>query len=318
MPPITRKAVECPTFGPPASLPLTKLPSNGDIYRYYQFVRLQLKTNIEPPASDILAKVSLDVADIWNRAWIPIVSEQQINHQVQALKDKYKKAIKNGPKDSEKLNPPASSLFDICSCKCEDPKQCQGGHQKVPAIEHDFLLDQRDSRQMEISHRIDMEKTTEHQKKMARKEKDKEQLAKQIVRQSQAQVDNCALGDSDFVTSDDSTSDVDDPSDEEFIVDEKTVKEKLNLEFFALECDRTQVSDAVGARLLNAALISLGIVDKSNACHVIDANRIRREREKVQQKLKAKVFDSCKNLEALYFDSRKDKTLIRSSPKASI
>ena len=82
----------------------------------------------------------------------------------------------------------------------------------------------------------------------------------------------------------------DDSGDDDFIVEEKSVREKIDLNFYALECDRVQVSDAVAARLFTAALICLGIVDSTSAEHVVDESRIARAREKVRSKVTGNIF----------------------------
>lgn len=46
----------------------------------------------------------------------------------------------------------ALKLFDICSCKCLNLKNCScARNRKIPALEHDFIIDQRTKRRLMIS-----------------------------------------------------------------------------------------------------------------------------------------------------------------------
>src|SRR5699024_1952442 len=136
-------------------------------------------------------------------------------------------------------------------------------------------------------------------KRQEQKDKAKERIEKEKEQKEINGMENIV----ELVESEDCESEDYDSGDDDFIVEEKSVREKINLNFYALECDRVQVSNAVAARLFTAALICLGIVDSTSAEHVVDESRIARAREKVRSKVTAKIFEKCRKLKALYFDS---------------
>lgn len=83
------------------------------------------------------------------------------------------------------------------------------------------------------------------------------------------------------------------------------------LQNLASACDRTGISDRSAAFIVNAALVDLNVISKENVNKVIDRSKIRRERKKVRHDLQSVI--ASKPLRAIYFDGRKDKTLVISS-----
>lgn len=68
--------------------------------------------------------------------------------------------------------------------------------------------------------------------------------------------------------------------------------------------DRYNISDRVAAAIATATLVDFGLVSPDNRLHVIDKNKIRRERESYRDALvKNLSFDG---IQGLYFDGRGD------------
>ncbi|XP_055922808.1 uncharacterized protein LOC129953593 [Eupeodes corollae] len=81
---------------------------------------------------------------------------------------------------------------------------------------------------------------------------------------------------------------------------------RINLTNLASACDRTGVSDRSASILVSSLLQDIGVVSKLDSSKVIDRSKIRRERQKLRQNLQCKI----ENITGLYFDGRKDKTMI--------
>lgn len=77
----------------------------------------------------------------------------------------------------------------------------------------------------------------------------------------------------------------------------------------ARECDRHGVSDRVAASIVSAAFRDVGLIDDSDRTSIVDRSKIRRERSR--SRLMASDSATSDPLVALYFDGRKDKTIIQ-------
>ena len=84
-------------------------------------------------------------------------------------------------------------------------------------------------------------------------------------------------------------------------------KMTLSLPSLAKASDRTGVSDRSAAVIATSVLHDVGIVSPTNTTDVIDQNKVRRERSKTCENLQQN--DACFEIEGLFFDGRKDKTL---------
>ncbi|CAI6354166.1 unnamed protein product [Macrosiphum euphorbiae] len=82
---------------------------------------------------------------------------------------------------------------------------------------------------------------------------------------------------------------------------------RLKLPALAMACDRTGISDRSAATIASAILQDVGIISVDTKKNVIDRMKVRREREKKRIDLQ-KVKN--KKLLGLYFDGRKDKTMV--------
>lgn len=75
-----------------------------------------------------------------------------------------------------------------------------------------------------------------------------------------------------------------------------------------MQADRFGVSDRAAAAIATATLIDVGMIKKNNTRLVIDRSKVRRERQKFRQSLKA---EKCDVITSVYFDGRKDQTLTK-------
>ncbi|GBN63304.1 hypothetical protein AVEN_189984-1 [Araneus ventricosus] len=82
-----------------------------------------------------------------------------------------------------------------------------------------------------------------------------------------------------------------------------------------MECDRYGVSDRTATLFASAVLQDIGIVHEGEASHVVDRNKIRRQRKKLKNAVakSTKLTVSLSLLTGLYFDGRKEnkKVLIK-------
>lgn len=77
--------------------------------------------------------------------------------------------------------------------------------------------------------------------------------------------------------------------------------------------DRLKLSSMVGAAISSATLVDVGLITENDMSNVIDTCKIRRAREKHRKNLANGPFE---NFEGLYFDGKKDKTLVLSEDRS--
>ena len=87
---------------------------------------------------------------------------------------------------------------------------------------------------------------------------------------------------------------------------------RKGLKLFAQTCDRFQIPDRAASTLSSALLRDLEIVSPEKTQMLIDKSKVRRERFKQRRALQSSDCAlASKSMQGLYFDSRKDKTLIQ-------
>lgn len=324
--PTTRTGGVCPIFGMPSKMRETVLPTHDDMMKHYLCVRNELKTTQngkDPSVKDVAEQVTSDLKALWARASIPCISDKKILEKVRAYHDKYRSILKpykerkTNAKYAAKLEMFAeearSKLFDISACKCSDWMKCRcSKKKKVPIDEREFLLDQRNQRKMMIGS-VDVAKTAHNMRRENRKNKEVLQKLKKST-QSTSTAESAAVDDSvitDITSSEYDSSDSDvGLSSTKGASDAKgsAVRNRNAYPSLALECDRHGVSDRAAAAVASAVLKDIGAVKKEDMSGVIDRSKIRRERHKMRQSL---LMDRELQLTSLYFDGRKDKTLIQ-------
>lgn len=135
------------------------MPTKMDVLRrlflaYNQNVEAGKKSSLH----SFCRAVSAEIADIWNKTKIPIISGKGIMRKLERLVDDYQARDKNkGKAKFQRFVDETKNLFDIARCKCiriPNDCKCLTQNQKIPESEIDFLLDQRGERQRSIGEPI--------------------------------------------------------------------------------------------------------------------------------------------------------------------
>ena len=315
----------CPVFGAPINLPANVLPTYSDVMKFYlqtAHTITQKHKRYRASFTDVADIVIIDVINIWSKASVPTVSHKRVVQLLKVYHTKFTNLLK--PYKSRKDNDSyisrivtfrceADHLFDICSCKCPDTYKCTCEKRlKVPAKEIPFLLDQRGERKMMIGGE-DVTETKRLHKQLKRKVAESESLRDRVRTEEMTNVaydiDNDIMLDDD-----DNDDDGDDPGDISFTFppSPKTPKRqktqmRVKLPATAMACDRHGLSDRAAASITTAVLHDFGIVTADDSSKIIDRSKVRRSRE---TKRKLQQVKSDASLPGLYFDGRKDKTLV--------
>jgi len=149
----TRRSHTCPVYGLPSKLPDNQLPTVGDVMRYYMYVKDDLASNTK--SAEIIHIVSNGIVALWQKASIPTVSQRRVDQKVetlhQAVRDIAKKKSNSKAAAVKTATDDSSKLFDISACQCIDFATCSCPREiKVPVLEQEFLVDQRNCRKMII------------------------------------------------------------------------------------------------------------------------------------------------------------------------
>ena len=164
------------------------LPLQGDVIFHYQHLKNKLKETDanflrkDPSFKDVKLSLAEDVAKVWIRASLPILSYCRIETKLKELVEKWKAAVKRARRKEEDTVTEAwtKELLDICSCKCTiAAEQVFRGRalcscpfeSRVNSLEISFLLDQRSERKMFIGWSRDKHFEKSVQEKLKRKRK---------------------------------------------------------------------------------------------------------------------------------------------------
>lgn len=127
---ITRSDFDCPLFGCPRELPVSKLPTYQDVLRscFHEQYLLALESNKPVCFSQISSS-------------IPTVTPYRIVQLINSYHNRYRNLMKSYKRDKEKekykqkieeFKQKALSLFDVSACKCKIEYSCNC--KKVPEI----------------------------------------------------------------------------------------------------------------------------------------------------------------------------------------
>ena len=318
---LTRKKVSCVILGAPSEMPDSQLPTYEDVMKFYNLTKQKLKcelNNKDPSHREIAETVSNKVEQIWDKASIPHVSHRRVQEMLNVYHKTFTNLLKpyQSRKETDSYKEKISQfkdaslkLFDICSCKCSCISQCQcEKSRKIPALERDFLEDQRGSRYMIIA-AVDQIESIRLQKRYIRKESTQKQMCSKSKTDDIAdkQLDVC-----DEISSTEDEVETSDDSDDDGMCSNKQQQKttdkqmRIKLPSLALACDRHGVSDRAAAGIASAVLQDVGVIHKDDVSKVIDRNKVRRERCKRRLDLNTEVNNT---ITGLYFDGRKDKTM---------
>ena len=170
------------------------LPTNEEVLQHYFFKRNVIQhTNAKflkkfPQFTDLKYEVAADVAKLWIKASLPILSKSRIETKLFDIVNKLRAAKKRAIKSqSQSLTETwLFELFDISACKCKNSANpdmqfwngkfacsCPFEH-RIPAEEIDFLRDQRESRNMILTSKVDIAYRKQQEKKIAKKRKNEQ------------------------------------------------------------------------------------------------------------------------------------------------
>lgn len=325
--PKTRKNVKCPVFGAPCIFKDSVLPTYADVMKNYLFIRQSLldasQNQAEPTLTHISTILLAEIKVIWAKSSIPIISDQQIMHLIRSYHEKFrkiKKPIKSRKSEvlltkiAEFRQAAEGRLFDISACKCVNFLLCKC-KTKVPFRERDFLADQRSGRKMVIGS-IDVIATAQIERSLERKRT--ETVTKPgIITETAISIPNTFL-----IPEDHNLDDLNEIKDDPDFVSKvdyvktcqaipDTSQMRLTLPSLAQACDRTGVSDRSAAIIANAVLKDVGLISKEETSKIIDRSKIRRERKRARNTIKEQHNFDNNPFFAIYFDGRKDKTLVQ-------
>ena len=122
----TRQTIH-PIFGKAQELPLGQLPTQKEVFLYYELTRLETTISGLKPLkiSDTAEILVSDVLSIWNRATIPTFTFYTVQKKIIELVTKVRNLMKvyQTHSDTETfkfqvMQFNTNKLFDICSCPC--------------------------------------------------------------------------------------------------------------------------------------------------------------------------------------------------------
>lgn len=300
----TRNYIKCPLLGAPSDFKGNVLPTKEDVLKCYLLTRYNLKADSrkEPSFFQISNLLADKILGVWKNASLPTVLRKRVLQLIKMHHDKYLQLIRY-PKSKRNENytlklqdykTELKSLFDISACKCEDLEKCVcKKDKKVPPNEHVFLLDQRRLREMFIGC-VDTKET----QKLVNRARRIEQVRQREVWTQNVDPEKEIIVAHEITKNQESTD-----SETPIEPSQNTVR----LPNLAKICDRYGLSDRSAAAVATAVLQDFGIVTKAIQTQVIDKNKLRRAREKSRKNYHN---TEVPHLKALYFDGRKDKTLV--------
>lgn len=309
--------VKCEIFGTPSELCGNVLPTYCDVMRLYLSYREIFKdeSNKDPSVLDICKKVIIDVKSIWQKASLPVISDQRIIQKLKDYNEKYKVIKKNKSVSKIKTFKNNSlKLFDISSCKCATFNSCNCKI-KVPIIERQYLQDQRGERRMMIG-KVDVKTTKKIEKSLERKEIEKRRFEMKIKDMNSEYLTVQSANNENEDDCDDQTDDKSDTkcTEPNIILEASTssrmpYKKGLDLSNVAEACDRSGISDRNASLLVNAVLKDFNLVSDEDPSLIIDRSKMRRERKRRRKNLANEEMEQQKEVTGIYFDGRKDKSL---------
>lgn len=287
-----------PIFGKLTRVNGTQLPSHKDVLALLLLLKTEFKKRcapLNPTNSKVFMAAIEKIEFMWLKTSIPIVSRKRIGQMLQCTYKKYtgflkySKSKSENQKHKEKLANYISlcttTLFDLSCCKCASFDQCNcTPNNRVPDEEIQFLTDQRKDRRLEIAP-ITKDRHRAFKKRLE-------------IRSLNGPQNPIRKTISPLLPKCNSPSPV---------VFENT-RNNISLEAVATICDRYAISLRSAAAVTSAVLQDVGIIKSENRSQIIDKNKIHRALSKSRKKIDFHLEQV--ELFGLYFDGRKDKTLI--------
>ena len=342
----TRNKFKCPIFGSPKDISQINLPTYEDMLRCCFFERLNLapKTGNKEPCFSIIAEnVAAKIESVWAKAStaIPIVTHSRILQMIHTYHGKYTNIKRSYKRDKTrtafqaKINTfrqeACTKLFDIAACKCIAFENCTCERtKKIPRNEYNFLKDQRTTRLLYIGS-LDINETKRLQNIYKNADRNAHILRLNHIQATTnteyVEYENEETDYSSDISEVDSNLDTYKPSTSNRLSSltgtdtkykeltpfiSKSSQMRLGLPSTAVAADRFGVSDRAVAAIASSVLHDAGLITSNNSDLVIDKNKMRREKVKVRNYIQFRALSEAQilPLKGLYFDSRKDSTLI--------
>lgn len=333
---VTRQSVECPFFGSPKELSRTSLPTYEDMLlccleeKYNRALILNPNNKKDLGFSAVAELVATQIVNIYRTASIPTVTHTRVVQMITSYFNAYIGLKKSYNRDHEKdfykkkvdvfITNAKTKLFDIATCKCPMTILCTCENKsidynclcpcpvaikcnceklkKIPDIELKFVHDQRTTRMLFIGN-LDRNETV----KLIKREERREQLSIQesIISDPVSPVTSKSKINQNISlrTSCDMS-----------LILPSTSQMRSKLSHTSLLSDRYGVSDRATAAIASGVLHDLGMISDSDMSQVIDRSKIRREKVKTRKAIKGK-YHQLKEVKAIYFDGRRDNTLVQ-------
>lgn len=276
-------------FGDPCKFNGQKLPTLGDVLRrlFFSFHKSIQQRKMHPSLKDFCTEVAEEVDLIWKRTKIPIISLKGIELKIIRFVEEYHRC--NRHRNSTVFHTfigNLDKLFDIACCKCDistSKCKCRMLTIKIPLSEQKFIIDQRGNRHLNLH--------------------EEPQLEAQLGIPEESTFDTIITA-SEYLPSAVTDSESEAAEDNE---NADLYTTSVHLPNTSLECERYNVPDRVVAALLSSFAKDMNMKDEHGNALIIDRNKIRREREKVRQKL-VRNRKNPSTLHAFAFDGKINKT----------
>lgn len=310
---------------------------------FHEHYNLALKKHTRSVSfSEVSNIVAPQVKSVFDKASIPTVTPYRIVQLIIAYHNIYRNLMKSFNRDKEKENfkkrvedfkQKSLLLFDVSACKCKITLNCNCQKaievckcpvsivcscekaKKIPIIELKFLYLQRNHGMGKIGS-VDVKETKKQTQRYKRKYVEHKKTHSTIDALSQP---SCSKH-SDIETLipqevlSDSSADIEDDNDKDFQVPKSEIESpwqmRIKLKNTALTSDRFGLSDRATAAIASSVLQDFGIVTDVDHTKVIDKNKLRREKSVNRSELQMHNKDKHNPLQGLYFDGRKDNTLV--------
>ena len=165
------------------------LPLQKEVIWHFIYLRGKLSENSvkfqkkAPGYNDVRVQLLDDIIGLWVKSGLPVLSRIRVETKLKEMLQKWKLASKRAKKSKGDLTNCSwlNQLFDICKCKCKYEKvQVHQGkvlcsysfENRVPAVEIDFLMDQRGEREMMLGWSKDINFTNKAIEKKRREGKE--------------------------------------------------------------------------------------------------------------------------------------------------
>ena len=299
----------CPLFGRPKNFRERILPTRKDVLlccAEERRIKGRLsKQNKEPSFSIIADVVAQKLIDLYDTAKIPHVTFKRIKELINALHSEYVKIksycnnlkdVSDEKKESlalqHKINDfkvKCKSLFDIASCKCPSFSLCNCPDSKrVPQEVQYFLMDQRNERKCYLSFKTIALESADNEFSQPKSTPSSQAISEQSSNSQKSSEEYC-------------------PSDTGI----GEYNNHINFTKTMLVAQRFKLSDVATAAVVSSTLCDAGIITEYDKSFVVDKSKVRRDREKLNESLKTKFSENSLQWKTLYFDGRKDDTLIQ-------